>query len=48
MKRLVKMLEWLMSHMYIRTKNQNRRIDEFDNDDVKPHPTTEIGIRLEF
>ena len=46
---LMKILLWILRHIYIQSKNLNENKDKFrENDETKPVSASEIGIKIDF
>ena len=48
MQRMKKLLNWILEHIYVRTKDLQAKPDEISPDEVKPKTAAEIGIKIRF
>ena len=46
---LMKILLWIIKHIYIKSKNLNENKDRYrENDDSRPVKASEVGIKIDF
>ena len=43
-----KLLDWILKHIYVRTKDLQAKPDEISLDEVKPKTAAEIGIKIRW
>ena len=46
---LMKILLWILKHIFVQSKNLNENKDKFrENDDSRPIKVSEVGIKIDF
>ena len=45
---IVKLLDWILEHIYVRTTDLQAKPDEISPDEVKPKTACEIGIKIRW